>query len=87
MSITEKCGDRNSMKFICMNKEKYTASFAEKIGVWNTRSPQGSVGIHHSTSTYTYGSMKDARYRSYVHWKNMGIPNPEFLGFMVKPAR
>eukprot|EP00957_Ditylum_brightwellii_P080870 6151804-Ditylum_brightwellii.AAC.1 len=47
--------------------EKRTALFAEKIGVQNTQSPQGSVGIHCSASTYMYGRMKDIRYRSYVH--------------------
>eukprot|EP00957_Ditylum_brightwellii_P002450 188109-Ditylum_brightwellii.AAC.1 len=76
MSITEKCS----------NAEKCTALFAEKIGVWNTQSPQGSVGIHRSASTYAYKRMKDVQYRSYMYWKVTGITNPEFLDFMVKPA-
>eukprot|EP00957_Ditylum_brightwellii_P021395 1613386-Ditylum_brightwellii.AAC.1 len=67
--------------------EKLTALFAEKIGVWNTRSLQGSVGIQCSANTYAYGSMKGARYRSYVHWKITGILNPKSWSFTGKPAR
>eukprot|EP00957_Ditylum_brightwellii_P154174 11732244-Ditylum_brightwellii.AAC.1 len=48
LSIMEKCGNRNSMKFNCMDTQKHTDLFTAKIGVWNTQSPQGSVGIHHS---------------------------------------
>eukprot|EP00957_Ditylum_brightwellii_P053015 4019849-Ditylum_brightwellii.AAC.1 len=86
-SITEKCNDRSSMKIICMDTEKCMTLFAEKIGVQNTQSLQGSVGIHRSTSTYTCRRMKDVQYRSYMHWKVTGIMNPEFWDFMIKPAR
>eukprot|EP00957_Ditylum_brightwellii_P145512 11079749-Ditylum_brightwellii.AAC.1 len=67
MSVTETCGDRNSMKFICTDMEKCTALFAGKLGVQNTQSLQGSVGIHRSASTYIHRRMKDIQYRSYVH--------------------
>eukprot|EP00957_Ditylum_brightwellii_P011090 840575-Ditylum_brightwellii.AAC.1 len=76
MSVTEKCSDRNSMKLVFTDAEKHMALFAEKIGVQNKQSPQGSVGLHHSANMYAYGSMKDIQYRSYVYWKSMGIPNP-----------
>eukprot|EP00957_Ditylum_brightwellii_P025396 1920963-Ditylum_brightwellii.AAC.1 len=39
MSVTKKCSDL----------ERHMALFAEKIGVWNTGSLQGSMGIHRST--------------------------------------
>eukprot|EP00957_Ditylum_brightwellii_P030951 2345018-Ditylum_brightwellii.AAC.1 len=67
--------------------KKHKASITEKIGVLNTRSLQGSVGIHCSANTYTYRRMKDTQYRNYMHWKVMGITNPKFWNFMVKPAR
>eukprot|EP00957_Ditylum_brightwellii_P109532 8353493-Ditylum_brightwellii.AAC.1 len=76
MSAMDNCSDRNLMKFICTDAEKCTALFTEKIGVWNTQSLQGSVGIHLCASIYTYRSMKDVRYRSYMRWKNTGIPYP-----------
>eukprot|EP00957_Ditylum_brightwellii_P029867 2259793-Ditylum_brightwellii.AAC.1 len=78
MSVTEKCSDRSWIKLIHTDTEKHTALFAEKIGVWNTRSLQGSVGIHCSANMYGYRSMKDIRYRSYTRWKITGIPNPKF---------
>eukprot|EP00957_Ditylum_brightwellii_P017374 1308863-Ditylum_brightwellii.AAC.1 len=86
MSITEKCSDRNSMKFIHIYTEKCTALFAE-IGVWNMQSPQGSVGIHCSASAYAYKRMKGIRYRCYMGWKVTGIANHEFGDFTVKPTR
>eukprot|EP00957_Ditylum_brightwellii_P181216 13803681-Ditylum_brightwellii.AAC.1 len=39
MNITKKCSDRNLIKLIRMDMEKYMASFAEKIGVQNMQSP------------------------------------------------
>eukprot|EP00957_Ditylum_brightwellii_P138047 10524596-Ditylum_brightwellii.AAC.1 len=87
MSVTEIWGDRNSIKLICTDMEKHMALFAEKIGVQNTQSLQWSVGIHCSTNTYAYGSMKDVQYRSYVRWKITGILNPKFWSFTVKPAQ
>eukprot|EP00957_Ditylum_brightwellii_P040162 3039000-Ditylum_brightwellii.AAC.1 len=70
MSVTEKCSHRNLIQLICTDTEKPTALFAEKIGVQNMQSLQmliHSVGIHCSASAYTYGNMKDIRYRSYMH--------------------
>eukprot|EP00957_Ditylum_brightwellii_P167698 12766418-Ditylum_brightwellii.AAC.1 len=78
MSITEKCGDRSSIKFICTDTKKLMALFAEKLGARNMQSLQWSVGTHCITITYTYRSMKNVRYRSYVRWKNTGIPSSEF---------
>eukprot|EP00957_Ditylum_brightwellii_P068748 5218436-Ditylum_brightwellii.AAC.1 len=72
---------------ICSDAEKRMALFVEKIGVWNTQSLQGSVGIHHSTSMHIYRRMKDIEYRNYMHWKVVGIMNPKFWDFTVKPAR
>eukprot|EP00957_Ditylum_brightwellii_P105309 8027943-Ditylum_brightwellii.AAC.1 len=67
--------------------EKCTTVFMEKIGVWNTQTLQGSVGIHCNANTYAYKSMKDIRYRSYVYWKITGILKPKFWSFMVKSAQ
>eukprot|EP00957_Ditylum_brightwellii_P158898 12094250-Ditylum_brightwellii.AAC.1 len=40
--VTEKFGDGDLIKLVHTDMEKHTALFAEKIGVQNTQSPQGS---------------------------------------------
>eukprot|EP00957_Ditylum_brightwellii_P208901 15359459-Ditylum_brightwellii.AAC.1 len=66
---------RIMMRNILVAPGRMTGCLAEKYEHQNLQSLQGSVGIHHSISTYTYGHSKSVQHCSYVWRKLTGILN------------